>query len=145
MSAEKMEVRVEVEDFGRLALVFPRRLDSFMFPYQEGYQLAACLERAATDIGPPVVSDPMKAQLESEQVRINTYKDKYVILIFPWSDRLYFCPEAAVLVARAIAAKSQELDLLHNKSVRLVTGPGQLVKQIVNERTGVTQIVPGRG
>ena len=143
MSTEKMDVRIEVVEDGVFVL-FPRKMDSFMFPYQEAYQLGSTLETAAGDVSTPLVIDPGAIQAETEQLRINTYKDQYVIILFQWTDRIKLGKEAAIIVARALRAKAQELDLLKNKKVRLVTGKGNLLTKIVNEKAGTTQIIPGR-
>lgn len=120
MSTENLNVRIEVEDSAVL-LVFPRRMDHIMVPWQDAWRLGETLELAAKDVPhPPLILDYRQVIQDQGQLKIGTHLDKYVALFFQWSDRVVFCPEAATIAARGIRMKAQDLDYLENKRVKML-------------------------
>jgi hypothetical protein len=111
------DVRVEVED-DAVVLVLPRKMDTFITPWQDARRLGEVLERAAKDVPRKVsILDPQSLQRETEQVRLGSYKTN-VTLIFNWADRIRLSPHAAIAVAQAIKIKSQDVEL-EGRGVRM--------------------------
>lgn len=142
---ERLDVRVEVEEDAVL-LVFPRKMDTFITPWQDAWRLGETLELAAGDVPNKIGDlDPLQVIRDQGQVEIGVdTKERNVCLFFAWNDRLRFSSMAAKLVAQAIRMKAQDLDYLRNKGVRLVSNKKKLLTKIVNDKAGYTQIIPGR-
>jgi hypothetical protein len=124
----KDEFKVEVEEDG-IVLVLPMRMDTYTTTWQSARQLAEVMLMAAKDV--PQRSrliDPTEVNRETERVKLNSYKDTHVVLVFDWTDRIKLSPTAAVLVAQAMKIKSQDLELLQ-RGVRM-TYPGGLATPI---------------
>lgn len=116
---EQCDVHIVVEEDG-VVLVLPRHMDHFPTPWEHAWQLGAILEQASRDVpNKPLVIDGAAVSAETAQIKLAKWKDKYVILVFKWTDRLKFSAEAAKLVGRAIRAYAQDLDLWKNKRVRM--------------------------
>src|SRR5262245_35557538 len=110
MSTEKIDVRIEVFD-DHVLMVLPRRMDDIMIPWQDAWTLGETLEMAANDVPTrPRIVNPAEIQLESEQIALNTHRNRYVVLLVRHTDRIKLSPGAAVIVARAIRMKAQDLD-----------------------------------
>lgn len=118
---EKIDVRIEVED-DHLMVVFPRKLNDCMVSWQDAWRLGDILERAAADIpSKGLVVNGAAVNIETQQIRLNTHKKKYVVLLVDWTDRVRLSYEAARIVGRAIKLKAQDLDLL-SRGVRMDYG-----------------------
>lgn len=142
---ERLDVRVEVEEDAVL-LVFPRKMDTFITPWQDAWHLGQIIEFAAEDVENKILDlDPLQVIRDQGQVEIGVdTKERNVCLFFAWADRLRFSSMAAKLVGGAIKMKAQDLDYLRNKGVRLVSNKKNLLTKIVNDKAGYTQIIPGR-
>lgn len=142
---ESLDVRVEVEERA-VVLIFPRSMDTFVTPWQDAWRLGETLELAADEVPNKIGDlDPLQVVRDQGQVEIgNDTKERNVCLFFAWTDRLRFSSMAAKLVGGAIKMKAQDLDYLNTKGVRLVSNKKKLLTQIVNEKAGYTQIIPGR-
>lgn len=140
MFSERLDVRVEVYD-SHVLLVFPKRIDDHMTPWQEAYILGEVMEMAASDIINPGIINPLEVEIQKDQIKLQTYKDKYVVMLFEHTDRIQLCKEACILVAREIKKKAQDLEYLNKKKIRFVYRKDGLLKRIINSRLGYTQEV----
>lgn len=143
---ERLDVRVEVEEQA-IVLIFPRKMDTFITPWQDAWNLGEVMELAADDVPDKIGDlDPLQVVRDQGQVEIGVdTKERNVCLFFAWADRLRFSSMAAKLVGGAIKMKAQDLDYLNTKGVRMVSNKKKLLTQIVNDKAGYTQIIPGRG
>lgn len=118
MSTERLQVRVEGFD-DHLVIVFPRKMDSYITPWQDAMQFALTLELAARET--PVqncIINPVELAAETGQIKLNKHNDKYVVLNFAWTDRIKLTPQAARYVADAIKIVADDLRLL-TRGVRM--------------------------
>src|SRR6266542_219059 len=147
MTTEKFDVRIEVEDDAVL-LVFPRKLDDCIVPWQQAMDIGEILELAADDV--PIQSaviDPIAWNIEQAQVKLTTYKIGFVAMFFEHADRLRFSPEAAKLVGRAIRKVAQDAMFTEKGVFHEYVKKGPLkgfLKRLVNRKLYYAQIIPGR-
>lgn len=131
--AEPITVKVEVEET-RVLLVLPKKCSSLVVPWQEGWMLGKMLEKAASDIiGVFRPFDPYMGPREMGQVRLNTYRDQYLALLFDHTDRIVFGQDAAFILAFAIQIKCHDLELL-SEGVRVLYQNGNAVPQWEHKR-----------
>jgi hypothetical protein len=122
---QKFQVQIEVQD-DCLLLVLPSLCDEVVVAWQEAWVLGETIERAAEDIpNKGFVLQPAQAEFDAAQMRLNTYKDKYVVLIFDHTDRIKLSYEAARICARSIRMKAQDLDFLSRGTRIVYNAPGR--------------------
>lgn len=142
---EKIDIRIEVEDTSVL-LVFPRRMSDCVIPWEQAMALGQVLEQAAGDVPQGVVPiEPLRWERESGQVKLaSDERRKHVCIFFEHTDRLRFCPSAAVLVARAIRQVAQDCLLWRQKRVATIYNKRKEIQKLYNARANTTQIIPER-
>jgi hypothetical protein len=121
--SENNDIKIEVfED--HLMLILPRIMDDFITPWENAWKLGAILEQVAESIKvKDSIIDSAKVERESGQIALNTHQNKYVCLLFRHTDRIKLSYHSAIMVARAIKMKAQDLDYLKNKRIKLKSSP----------------------
>lgn len=110
-------MRIEQSDDG-VILIFPAILDDWMTPWQEAWRFGEVLEQVARQC-PIVITDQSTITEQTSKVKIGWYKQN-VVLLFPHIDRLELCRESAIILARAVRMKAQ--DLYHKVNIGKTSG-----------------------
>lgn len=142
MQAQNVIFRVEVEDSPlALVLVFDRKSDYVMIPWQDAMRLADTLDQVIVDVGSSFVRRPQRIVIdEQEQVRLG-HHDGYVTLFTCWTDRIKFVSiEAVALVSQAIR-KVAHTAQLEDRGIIIQYNREGLIKKIHDLRNGITQVV----
>jgi hypothetical protein len=145
---EKFDVRIEVELSGPnkgVMLVFDKKTDYHVVPWQDAFTLAETMEQMIKDVGDQFGVDRIvnwpKIWREQAQIKLCQYKD-LVCLLTDWNDRFKFTKlEALFLVARALRLCAQDAHLERVKGVKILYNKQGLISRIHNMRNDVTQFV----
>lgn len=106
----KEDIQIEVQD-DHLLVIFPRKLDEFITPYQEAWVLGEVLEEAAGNIPNKVLDlEPTLVAMARARVRLNRYKDNVVVILDDHVDRIKLSYECALLLARSIRRVAQDVE-----------------------------------
>ncbi len=119
------DVRIIVEG-KEITVVLPRRMNSFATPWQDAWRFGEILEEAAKSIEPDVLVN-MEAVQESNQFKISSFKTN-VVLMFDWTDRIKLTRESALIVARAVRQKAQDVNFEFKKKLKFQYKNGRVVK-----------------
>lgn len=118
-AASDISISIEAEE-SQVVLVFDRKTDCILLPPEAGRQFSNNIQGAASivrDNGKDPILVPSSTIADTEKVKIGEYQG-HVAILFDRCDRLYFGWRAALIVAKAIAKKSQDIELL-GRGIRL--------------------------
>ena len=139
---ESVTFRIEVEDSPKgVLLVFDRKCDYCIVPWQDAFRLAEVMEQVIKDVGKEFVPLSYDEVIEqSSQIRMNHHKG-LVALLVEWTDRIRFTSlEAFKMVALALRKTAQDSSL-ELRGVHFKYDRQGMLKKIHNSRLGITQQV----
>lgn len=140
---ENVRFTIEIEDKPKsILLVFDRKCDVAIVPYQDAYNLAAVMEQVITDVKAEFGDATDRDVVESEQAQIRlVHHNELVAIVVEWTDRLRFTTwEAFYLVLNALKKCAQDAQL-SAKGVHIRYDRNGMISKIHNKRLGHTQNV----
>ncbi len=139
---ESVTFQLEVIDSPKsVLLVFDRKCDLAIVPWQDAFQLAETMEQVIADVRSEFTPTLFGITLrEQQQVKLNHHKG-LVAIVVEWTDRICFTSlDALFLVARALRKEAQDSQY-ELRGVHFQYDREGMLKKIGNTRTGITQIV----
>ena len=148
--AENTTVKIEVEP-PHLWIVFDRKCDHFIAPWQDMYGLYEILRQAIMDITPaPGTEGPLdsvRLTAECDQIKLRavtkTKARGLVALFFAHTDRLRFTWRSASMLRDALGIVTQDAQLAC-KGLHFVYNAKGMIRELHNLQTGTVQVIPGR-
>lgn len=139
---ENVQFRIEVEDRPKsILLVFDKKCDWAIVPFQNAYELADLMLQVARDVKAEFArGDIFTIEREQAQVQLNFHKG-LVALLVEHTDRLRFTTiEAFTLVAKALKKVAQDSQL-SLRGVHLQYDRQGMIKKLFNTKLDTVQIV----
>jgi hypothetical protein len=140
---EQVTFQIEVEENPpRLLLVFDRKYDYAIVPWDDAIHLADVMERAWFENQAlfPIRQTQQFVEVEQAQIKL-AHHYGLVALLVTWTDRLSFqSADAWLLVARAIKKSAQD-SMLERKGIHISYDRQGMISKIHNSQTGTTQKV----
>lgn len=148
MFSESTTVKIDLsDDLKTLTVVFDRKCDHFLCPWQDAFELARVLKLAIADASKVDPPDSIKLSQECDQVRLKALTAGracgLVVLVFEWTDRLHFSWRSAGIFCEALRLKADDARLAC-KGVHLVYNSEGMIKELHDLRNNTVQLVPGR-
>jgi hypothetical protein len=120
MVDEKCDVDIEVQE-DHLLIVFSRKMDDFIMPWQDAMRLGQAIEMAAQHIPKkPLIVLPTGFEFEEQKIKLAKFQGKFVVLVFDHTDRLKLSYEAARVLGRSMREQAQDMMLKQEKGVHIL-------------------------
>lgn len=127
MKVQSIEFKIEIEDRPkRILIVFDRKMDCAMVPWQDAMRFADVMEDVMEDVVDefmlcyPVIPAYI-TENEQAQIKFNYRLGLVAFVPSQWTDRIAFTSlEAFNIVRLALRQTAQDAHLFHDKGVRLI-------------------------
>lgn len=139
----KVDWKIEVEPGKWLDLVFDRKSDFIIIPWQDAFALTDLMLQIVEDVGNefPKYPDRSLVNREQSQILLNWDKD-VVVLMVEWTDRVRFTTlEAFYLTAQAIRKLAQDSQLANEKGIRFEYNSAGMIRKLHNLKMDYIQKV----
>lgn len=139
---ENVTFKIEVEENPKgVLLVFDRKCDYCIVPWEDAVRLADLIDRVIGDVRKGFIPTSYVTTMEEScQIRLNHHQGLVAILV-EWTDRIHFTSlDGLFLVSRALRKEAQDAHL-EQRGVKFLYNRQGMIRKIFNKNTGLTQEV----